>query len=54
MQKSSDTLKQALAASPVLVCSDFSKPFLVETDASSTAVGAVLSQLDENRREYPI
>ena len=54
MQKSFETPKQALPTAPVLSCPDFSRPFLVATDASSTAVRAVLSKLDENGREDPI
>ncbi|KAK4283600.1 hypothetical protein QN277_000533 [Acacia crassicarpa] len=37
-------LQQALSSAPVLVLPDFSKPFVVETDACSTRIGAVLMQ----------
>ena len=37
-------LKQRLVESPVLKFADFSRPFIVETDASTDGLGAVLSQ----------
>lgn len=38
------TLKQGLTTTPVLILPKFSKPFVIETDASSKGIGAVLLQ----------
>ncbi|KAK3566607.1 hypothetical protein QTP86_001486 [Hemibagrus guttatus] len=42
-----DTLKQAFTTTPLLVHPDPELPFVVEVDASTTGVGAVLSQQQE-------
>ncbi|XP_067305997.1 uncharacterized protein [Pseudorasbora parva] len=46
-------VKAALTSSPVLRAPDFSGPFLLQTDASDTGLGAVLSQIQEGE-EHPI
>ncbi|KAJ8381150.1 hypothetical protein SKAU_G00019280 [Synaphobranchus kaupii] len=41
-------LRAALTEAPVLAYPDAQRPFIVDTDASNTGVGAVLSQKDED------
>ncbi|WVZ10734.1 hypothetical protein V8G54_015264 [Vigna mungo] len=42
-----DDLKAAMTLAPVLALPDFSVPFIVDTDASGTAMGAVLMQRNQ-------
>ncbi len=48
------TLKTMLCSDLVLRSPDYSRPFLVQTDASQTGVGAVLGQVNEEGEEHPI
>ena len=43
-----EALKQACMNSPVLAFADYTKDFLLETDASREELGAVLSQKQED------
>nr|XP_021325913.1 uncharacterized protein LOC110438340 [Danio rerio] len=47
------SIKTALTSEPVLRAPDFGCPFLLQTDASDTGLGAVLSQVQEGE-EHPI
>lgn len=47
-------LKQALTTAPVLAFPDYSRPFELYTDASRVAIGAVLSQRDNEHREHVV
>ncbi|KAI2647274.1 Retrovirus-related Pol polyprotein from transposon 17.6 [Labeo rohita] len=46
-------VKKALTSEPVLRAPDFTRPFLVQTDASDTGLGAVLSQVTDGQ-EHPV
>ena len=47
-------LKLKCMQAPVLAFADFHKPFLLETDASSDGLGAVLSQKQEDGKYHPV
>ena len=47
-------LKTSLCTSPVLNSPNFSKPFILQTDASDRGVGAVLSQYSTDNQLYPV
>ena len=49
-----EKLKTAITTAPILVAPDWSKPFRGHVDASQTAVGGTLTQLDENGRDRVI
>jgi hypothetical protein len=50
-EESFQTLKEKLCSAPILVYPDFEREFILYTDASGYALGAVLSQADEDRKE---
>ena len=53
-QQAFDGLKRLLTEVPVLAYPVFEKPFLLETDASGTGLGAVLAQKQEDGSVRPI
>ena len=50
-EQSFNQLRQTLTSAPVLAFPEFSKSFTLDTDASSTEIGAVLSQVHDNGGE---
>ena len=53
-QAAFDRLKQLLIDSPLLVFPDFSRGFVMETDASRVGLGAVLAQEVEDGSLHPV
>jgi hypothetical protein len=53
-QAAFDTLKMAFTSAPILIHPDPTKPFIVETDASDFALGAILSQFGIDGLLHPI
>src|SRR5215468_177319 len=53
-QLSVDTLKQALTNAPALTLPRFDKPFVIYTDASDTAIGAILLQVDDDNKHHNV
>eukprot|EP00731_Ephydatia_muelleri_P006907 Em0003g1155a len=47
-QKSFEILRHLLSSPPILSYPDFTKPFILDTDASNDGIGGVLSQLDKD------
>lgn len=52
--KSFETLKKLLTTAPILVQADYTKPFVLRTDASNYALGAALLQGESPNQEHPI
>ena len=50
-QQAFDNLRNCLMTSPVLAYPDYSKRFLLDTDASDYGIGAVLSQVNDDKSE---
>ena len=47
-------LKSRLCSKPIFTSPDFSRQFLLQTDASERGGGAVLAQVDDQREEHPV
>src|SRR5829696_2005382 len=52
--RSFEDLKTRLVIPPILAYPNFQEPFVLYTDASTFALGAILSQKDENKKEHVI
>ena len=52
--KTFEALKQVCMTAPILVFTDYTKPFLLEADASKDRLGVVLLQKQANGQYYPV
>ena len=52
--KAFDALKQVCMSTPVLAFANYTKEFLLETDASKEGLGAVLSQKQVDGQYHPV
>lgn len=50
-QTAFEQLRQKLVSVPLLAFPDYTKPFILDTDASDAGIGAVLSQVDDTHAE---
>ena len=53
-QTAFEQLKRLLCSTPILSSPDFTRRFILQTDASDIAIGAVLSQRDEEGNDHPV
>jgi hypothetical protein len=53
-QRAFERLKTCLTTPPILAYPNFRKPFILYTDASTFALGAILSQEGEDKKEHVI
>ena len=53
-EKAFSMLKNLLTQAPILSTLDWSKPFILQTDASAVGLGYILSQFNELGEEHPI
>jgi hypothetical protein len=53
-EKTFEILKEKLTTAPTLAHPDYTRPFLIYTDASSNGLGAVLAQNDKEGKDHPI
>ena len=53
-QHAIDLLRERLTTAPVLAYPNFNQPFLLDTDASNSGIGTVLSQIGEEGWEHVV
>ena len=53
-EQSFNLLNEALTSKPVLTTPDWTRKFILQTDASTMGLGYVLSQKDQDKEEHPV